>query len=629
MATVNKQDSNFTDLRYSVETSPGVAGSTWYPLEPNSYKNFGASVKTKQRMPINATRQLNKPVVVDVDAQGSFVQDLTADNFQDIAQCVMYAALRTKTELSVATVDGTGNAYQPASGGASYQADDLLFAKGFDNTPNKGLKKVSGVPTASNIDVTDTGLTSETGASGIISRVGFEFASGIAAINATPSDYPRFEVANVAATGTYTLSGNVSNGNTVTIGTTVYTFKTALTPTAGEVFIGATASDSLDNLIAAINHAAGGGTLYAAATVIDPNVTAAAGAGDTMVVTAKVTGQVGNHIASTEVGANSSWGATTLAGGVGRDLSTLGLVPGEFVYIGSDETNTSFSDDEDNGFCRIRSIETNALVFDKTQFIMVDNSGTSKTIRLYFGRVLKNESDPTLIIKRGIQIERTLGAPDDAQPTQIQAEYLVRSLLNNCKFDFKTADIVRTELEFLSNTTELRTGATGVKSGARPSLEDTDAFNTTGDVSVTKVCVVTDGDSCPTPLFSFFTDMVIDVKNNVKQNKAIKVLGAFDSTPGFFQVQATLTAYFVSVSEMQSVIDNESVTVETHMAKFNKGVSIDVPLMVLSDANADVKLNEPIMLPLKSDAARSRQVNPDTDHTFLMVFWDYLPDVAE
>ena len=629
MALVNKQDSNFTDLRYAVETSPGVVDSSvvWRSFEPNSYKNFGASVKTKTRMPINASRQLKKPVVVDLDAQGGFVQDLTADNFTDASQCFLYAALRTKDEISVASVDGTGNDYQPASGGLEYQDKDLIFAKDFTQLANNGLKKVTTGGTGTSVPTTDTGLVDESGATGIISRVGYEFATGIAAINATVSAFPRLEVANVAATGTLTFADNPSDCETVTINGRVYTFQDPFVDAADNVDIGATASDTADNLIAAINGAAGAGTAYGTGTTVNADVTAVAGAGDTVDFTAKVKGQSGNLI--TTVGsAGSTFGSGTLTGGVGRALTTLGLIPGEPIYIGSDETNTSFSDEECNGFCRIYSVESDVITFDKTQFVMIDNAGTGKTIRIYFGRVVKNESDPQLQVKRGVQIERTLGAPDDSQPAEIQAEYLVRSLANNLKIDFKTADIVRLEMEFLSNTSEFRTGAEGVKDGTRPDIDESDAFNTTSDVSLTKVALVESGDSCPTPLFSFFTDMTIELKNNVKQNKAIKVLGAFDSTPGFFQVAVNLTAYFTDVTEMQAVIDNRSVTIETHMVKFNKGVSIDIPLVVLSDANADVKLNEAIMLPLKSDAAASASVNPNTDHTMLMVFWDYLPDVA-
>ena len=128
----------------------------------------------------------------------------------------------------------------------------------------------------------------------------------------------------VSATGTLTLSANVSNGDTVTTGTKVYTFETVLTNVDGNVLIGATASDSLDNLIAAINLGAGSGTLYAAATTANSFVTAAAGAGDTMDVTALLGGTQGNATATTETSATAAWGAATLTGGAG-DVVVLAL----------------------------------------------------------------------------------------------------------------------------------------------------------------------------------------------------------------------------------------------------------------------------------------------------------------
>ena len=121
--------------------------------------------------------------------------------------------------------------------------------------------------------------------------------------------------APVAATGVLTLTGNALNSQTVTIDTKVYTFQTTLTNVDGNVLIGATASDSLDNLIAAITLGAGAGTTYATSTTEHPTVTAAAGAGDTMDVTAKTAGTSGNSIATTETLTNGSWANATLTGG--------------------------------------------------------------------------------------------------------------------------------------------------------------------------------------------------------------------------------------------------------------------------------------------------------------------------
>lgn len=145
-------------------------------------------------------------------------------------------------------------------------------------------------------------------------------ASAVTADNSAPAN-------GTAATQTLTLTGNTLDGLTVTIGTTVYTFKDALSggSDAYEVLVGATASDSLDNLIAAVNDSGGvEGTDYGRRTAKHPDVFAAAGAGDTVDIAAKVVGTDGNAIATTEtLGGEGSWGGATMSGGVDRDGLSL------------------------------------------------------------------------------------------------------------------------------------------------------------------------------------------------------------------------------------------------------------------------------------------------------------------
>jgi hypothetical protein len=118
----------------------------------------------------------------------------------------------------------------------------------------------------------------------------------------------------VAATGVFTLSANPAAAESVTIGTRAYFFRTALVA-ANDILIGVAATNTLDNLIAAINGDAGAGTTYGTGTVAHPSVGAAVGAGDTMNITADTAGDAGNSIASITSSLVGSWGAATLTGG--------------------------------------------------------------------------------------------------------------------------------------------------------------------------------------------------------------------------------------------------------------------------------------------------------------------------
>lgn len=82
-----------------------------------------------------------------------------------------------------------------------------------------------------------------------------------------------------------------------------------------EILIGAAATNSLDNLKAAINNTGTEGTDYSAGTKAHPEVTGGAKDATTLVVTARDMA-VGEDLATTETMTNWAWGATTLASGV-------------------------------------------------------------------------------------------------------------------------------------------------------------------------------------------------------------------------------------------------------------------------------------------------------------------------
>lgn len=101
------------------------------------------------------------------------------------------------------------------------------------------------------------------------------------------------------ASGLVTIGEPVSDGDTLTIGTTVYRFKTTMAQ-AFDVALGAGEAAQKVNIVAAINLSGTPGTEYYAGTTEHPDVSAAAFVGDDAVITAKVGGLAGDSIAFTE-----------------------------------------------------------------------------------------------------------------------------------------------------------------------------------------------------------------------------------------------------------------------------------------------------------------------------------------
>jgi hypothetical protein len=139
----------------------------------------------------------------------------------------------------------------------------------------------------------------------------------------------------VAASGVLTLADNAIEDEVVTIGSITYTWRDTFTDAGYEVAIGADADESLDNLIAAIMNSGTVGTQYSYNTDRHPTVSAAAGTGDTMDVTAQASGTAGNAIATTTDMADGTWGEATLESGAAGVFAkaTHGYAVGDGPFV--------------------------------------------------------------------------------------------------------------------------------------------------------------------------------------------------------------------------------------------------------------------------------------------------------
>ena len=309
------------------------------------------------------------------------------------------------------------------------------------------------------------------------------------------------------------------------------------------------------------------------------------------------------------------------------DVSSLDLVPGEFIFVGGDLTANKFVNGANNGVKRVRSTAPGYIAIDKSDAAMITEASTTETVRIFFGRCLKNEL-ADLIVRQQFQIERQMGAPDTAAPSQIQAEYVIGAYPNEFEMVVESADKINCNFSFIAITNEQRKSTDGIKAGTRVGVVESDAYNTSTDFSRIKLSLVSNTDEAPLPLFAFLTDFTLAIKTSVSLTKAVGYLGGFDATIGLFEVSCEINAYFTKVEALEAVRNNEDVTLDYFVVKDNRGFAVDMPLLALGGGLPDVQLDEPIMIPLKSDAATAVKMDPNFDHTLMWTFFDYLPDLA-
>ena len=136
------------------------------------------------------------------------------------------------------------------------------------------------------------------------------------------------------------VGATLANAETITVGKKQYTFLSTVGTTANNVHIGSADDDTISNLVAAINdnlsdgETGVAGTDFAVLTAINDECSAAHTTTDTLVVTAKVAGTVGNSILVAEAN-GGAWDSADvlLSGGTGSAAVALDETATELLRL--------------------------------------------------------------------------------------------------------------------------------------------------------------------------------------------------------------------------------------------------------------------------------------------------------
>lgn len=499
-------DSNSTGLSIAEQTGFNNLGASpiWQALEPNSYSNFGSKINTIARSPIEAGRQNKKGGITGLDVSGAFNVDLTKNNLTRIMQGFFYAdalQLASTISLNAAKIVITGattatKRYAAASGLTIFSAGQLVFASGFSNSTNNGLKTVAAV--AAGYVETVEALADEASppAAAALEAVGWQFANG--------------DVNFAVVSGVAQLTSTTTN------------------------------------------------------------------------------------------------------------FTTLGLTLGALVFIGGDATNTQFANNI--GFARIKSVAANVLAFDDVTFSPSAESGTGKTIRIFYGDIIKNQKAANLQKRRYHNLERTLGSG----PTSTQAQYLENALANEITVKFSEADKINCDLSFVATEETFRSGEVGdqIKTGTRLAAPGEDLYNTSSDLYRVKLQIKSTNSYAP-ELFNFAKEASVVIKNGVTKRSAIANVNAVGLNLANFTVSGSVTAYFSDVAALRSIRANSDAQFSIIGTSKNAGFAFDIPLMGLGGGELSVQKDDAITVPLENNAAEN-----ENGYTAMYIYFKYLPDLA-
>lgn len=349
--------------------------------------------------------------------------------------------------------------------------------------------------------------------------------------------------------------------------------------------------------------------------------------------------RVGHEFAAGDLDVATPAGYPTIDAGA-KDLTELGLIPGEWIFVGGDDPTVTTGDQfqgtgVNNGWKRVRSIVTLSMEIDRSDSTMEVLTGAEE-MRIFFGsRRLRNRGVAADIVRRSYQIERQLGYSDDLHDVDTgfqQAEYLEGAVASTLQINIATADKMTFDIGFMGTTfSQVASHATVDQrklGSSRDAVVESEAYNSSSDVARVNMQQHSLTDEAPTQLFAYIQDLNFTIDNTLTANKAVGVLGAFDITAGIFAVSGSLNAFYADTATTTLIQTNADVSIDFHLSKANQGMSIDIPLVTLGDGRPNVEADTAIMVPLTFEAASGAKIDSALDHTVMVSWYDYLPDAA-
>lgn len=275
---------------------------------------------------------------------------------------------------------------------------------------------------------------------------------------------------------------------------------------------------------------------------------------------------------------------TATATGLGStslNFTTLGLSVGKWVKIGGTAAGDKFATAACNGWARVTAIAANALTLDNRPSGWTTDSGTSKTVSVWFGDHVANGTT------------RISGFLEKAFLDQASPTYVLYNgnVVNTADFTLESGKMITADYGF--------TGLTATVSASE--VDSPDAATTSAVMSAAvNVGNISEAGSAATA--NPVKKLVIKINNNLRALEAIRSdgsVGAIDIGVGECAVSGSVETYFSDSSLLAKLRGGTATSLSARTAKNSQAVVIDVPRVTLTDGspNAGQKNSDVMFAP--------------------------------
>ena len=282
---------------------------------------------------------------------------------------------------------------------------------------------------------------------------------------------------------------------------------------------------------------------------------------------------------------------TATASGLGSsslDFTTLGIVAGEWLKIGGATSGLQFATAALNGWARVSAVAANAITFDIFPTGWTTDSGTGKTVQVFFGDVLRNGTT-----QRPFTFER------QQQDLTSPAYELFKGIeIAGMNWTMQAGEIIAGNFSTIGRSATVSTSrSSGATDVAAPTYPVLNAASNVGSLLENGALVTT----------SYMTELGFELNNNLAGQRAIGDLANVGIRNGEVALGGTLKAYFNDTALLSKVINDTetSIMFKAGQSSDNKNAYVfDIPRVKLTGTSEISGKNSDRMFDGRYDALR-------------------------
>lgn len=320
---------------------------------------------------------------------------------------------------------------------------------------------------------------------------------------------------------------------------------------------------------------------------------------------------------TTDIAINASGHLTSAT----TNFTTLPINVGQYLNVG-DLSNAAFyfttgvpSTGVNYGLARIEAIAANLITLSHRPATWSADTGTTKSIRLLFGRWIRN-----------VAVDHA----DYAEPSYtFEAVYKDLGGAGVDYYEYPVGNYVDTvEISLpLTNKATVKYGFQGTNTPAPTTSRATNAANGLLPTSTAELATGPDIarlrilNTDETGLSTDFKSAKITLHNNVSREKVLGVIGAKFMNVGNFEVDLEADLLFTNFDVVTAILANRTVSMDYSLHNDDGGFVMDLPAFTMGDGKRSFPKNESIHIAVKGMSF----VDPVLGYSCSLSMFPYLP----